>query len=74
MSLSQAKAPGSEIEAFPPGHVETYSLDQIGKATFVEGSKFNNVGEPPAYKTRVSPSTGTLLYMPRCHFGQSHSI
>ncbi|WAR01985.1 ASNS-like protein [Mya arenaria] len=40
-----------EIEAFPPGHVETYSLDTEGKAVLTETARFHKIGEPPAYNT-----------------------
>ncbi|KAK3108126.1 hypothetical protein FSP39_001696 [Pinctada imbricata] len=55
MTLSQAQKPGSVIEPFPPGQVETYHLDQIGKATFVERATFHKIGEHPAYKTLINP-------------------
>lgn len=44
-----------QITIFPPGHVETYSLDLSGRATYVNTTRFHKIGEPPAYKTLVNP-------------------
>lgn len=45
----------SRIEAFPPGHVETYSLDNAGRAVLTERTRFHKIGEPPAYPTFPIP-------------------
>ncbi|KAK3599069.1 hypothetical protein CHS0354_024395 [Potamilus streckersoni] len=39
------------IEPVLPGHVESYSLDMNGKATFNERVRFHKIGEEPIYKT-----------------------
>lgn len=44
-----------QITPFPPGHVETYSLDLSGRATYVNTTRFHKIGEFPAYKTLVNP-------------------
>lgn len=41
------------VDPFLPGHVESYKLDMLGKATFEERIRFHKTGEPPAYKTLV---------------------
>lgn len=45
----------SRIEAFPPGHVETYSLDKQGRALFSERVRFHKIGTEPAYPTFPVP-------------------
>ncbi|XP_013395878.1 asparagine synthetase [glutamine-hydrolyzing]-like [Lingula anatina] len=40
-----------DIQPFPPGHVETYSLDQGGKAKLEEVKRFHQIGDMPKYKT-----------------------
>lgn len=47
-----------QITIFPPGHVETYSLDLSGRASYVNTTRFHKIGEPPAYKTLVNPVGG----------------
>ncbi|XP_013393300.1 asparagine synthetase [glutamine-hydrolyzing]-like [Lingula anatina] len=44
-----------DIQPFPPGHVETYSLDQGGKAKLEEVKRFHNIGDMPKYKT-IAPA------------------
>ncbi|XP_053375174.1 asparagine synthetase [glutamine-hydrolyzing]-like isoform X2 [Mercenaria mercenaria] len=41
----------SKVEHFPPGHVETYSLDKEGRAALTECSRFHKIAEQPAYPT-----------------------
>jgi len=48
------------IEPFPPGHIEIYDLDLQGRAHFKERICFHSAGEPPAYKTLVSPTDGDV--------------
>ncbi|OWF40463.1 Asparagine synthetase [glutamine-hydrolyzing] [Mizuhopecten yessoensis] len=48
--------PTATVEQFLPGHVETYNLDSIGRATFVERTRFHKIGDAPAYKTVVNPT------------------
>lgn len=43
-----------KIEPFTPGHVQSYSLDSYGMATFISESKFHSVGAPPRYDTLVT--------------------
>ncbi|XP_023933088.1 asparagine synthetase [glutamine-hydrolyzing] [Lingula anatina] len=40
-----------DIQPFPPGHVETYSLDKKGKAKFQEIKRFHKIGDMPKYET-----------------------
>lgn len=50
IGLSQ-EAYSEHVEPFLPGHVESYKLDMLGKASFEERIRFHKVGEAPAYKT-----------------------
>lgn len=50
IGLSQ-EAYSEHVEPFLPGHVETYKLDMLGKASFEERIRFHKIGETPAYKT-----------------------
>ena len=45
----------SKVEVFPPGHVETYSLDMNGKAFLSERTRFHKIGEEPSYPTLKVP-------------------
>ena len=44
----------SEIQPFPPGQFESYSLGSGGKATLVSRGTFHVVGEDPIYKTATN--------------------
>ena len=46
-----------KIEAFPPGHYETYNILPRGKAVFHERKRFHKIGDQPLYKT-LSPTLG----------------
>ncbi|XP_069110760.1 asparagine synthetase [glutamine-hydrolyzing]-like [Argopecten irradians] len=54
MSMMEDKTT-STLEPFLPGHVETYDLDSIGRATFVERTRFHKIGDAPLYKTVANP-------------------
>ncbi|KAL4223308.1 hypothetical protein ACF0H5_016779 [Mactra antiquata] len=41
----------SKIEPFLPGHVETYNLDNKGRAVMTERIRYHKIGEEPAYPT-----------------------
>ncbi|KAK7465240.1 hypothetical protein BaRGS_00037577 [Batillaria attramentaria] len=47
----------ANIEVFPPGHVEVYDLDLHGRAFLKSRTRFNRSGQPPVYKTFVSPDS-----------------
>lgn len=52
LSINQSAAmPTSQVEQFPPGNVETYSLDAQGRAFLTEKTCFHKIGEPPMYTT-----------------------
>lgn len=61
MPLKQVSDSGVEITPFPPGHVEAYSLDLNGRATYINTTRFNKIGECPAYKTIVNPRDDDIL-------------
>ena len=51
-----------KTQPFPPGHVETYSLADDGKAYFLERMKFHSIGTEPQYLASVTKS-GNLMYV-----------
>ncbi|XP_076461603.1 asparagine synthetase [glutamine-hydrolyzing]-like [Babylonia areolata] len=53
LSHSQSDEEAS-MEPFPPGHVEVYDLDHLGRATLSSRTSFNRPGQFPLYKTLVS--------------------
>lgn len=53
------------IEPFPPGHVEVYDLDHMGRAFLKSRTRFNSPGQTPLYKTmevKMGKYTDPLLY------------
>lgn len=56
MPLKQVSESGVHITHFPPGHVEAYSLDLSGRATYMNTTRFHKIGECPTYKTLASPT------------------
>jgi hypothetical protein len=56
MPLKQVSESGLQITPFPPGHVEAYSLDLSGRATYINTTRFHKIAECPAYKTLVNPA------------------
>ncbi|XP_061179872.1 asparagine synthetase [glutamine-hydrolyzing]-like [Saccostrea echinata] len=61
MPLKQVSDSDVQITPFPPGHVEAYSLDLNGRATYMNTTRFNKIGECPEYKTLVNPIDDDIL-------------
>ena len=57
--MVQSEVTDAVVEPFLPGHVETYSLNKMGKATFIDKSKFNDISQVP--KLALTVGVGTLL-------------